>query len=119
MWFKELEGLGDTAKNLGAAADRILYGFQVFGTKTDGKFAAEATGAIRAIRDLGRRVPEDVSVVGYDGVPISDYLVPRLGGGGRPHRRPPWNTGRARTGSPQRGGPAAPCAPGSPKGGGS
>ncbi len=32
-----------------------------------------ATGAIRAIRDLGRRVPEDVSVVGYDGVPISDY----------------------------------------------
>ncbi len=25
-----------------------------------------ATGAIRAIRDLGRRVPEDVSVVGYD-----------------------------------------------------
>lgn len=37
-----------------------------------------ATGAIRAIRDLGRRVPEDVSVVGYDGVPISDYLVPRL-----------------------------------------
>lgn len=37
-----------------------------------------ATGAIRAIRDLGRRMPEDVSVVGYDGVPISDYLVPRL-----------------------------------------
>ena len=37
-----------------------------------------ATGAIRAIRDLGRRVPEDISVVGYDGVPISDYLVPRL-----------------------------------------
>lgn len=37
-----------------------------------------AMGAIRAIRDLGRRVPEDVSVVGYDGIPISDYLVPRL-----------------------------------------
>ena len=35
-------------------------------------------GAIRALRDLGKRVPEDVSIVGYDGVPISDYLVPRL-----------------------------------------
>ena len=37
-----------------------------------------AMGAIRALRDLGKRVPEDVSIVGYDGVPISDYLVPRL-----------------------------------------
>lgn len=37
-----------------------------------------AIGAIRAIRDLGRRVPEDVSVVGYDGIPLSQFSVPRL-----------------------------------------
>ena len=37
-----------------------------------------AMGAIRAIRDLGRRVPEDVSVVGYDGIPLSRFSVPRL-----------------------------------------
>ncbi len=37
-----------------------------------------AMGAIRALRDLGKRVPEDMSVMGYDGVAISDYLVPRL-----------------------------------------
>jgi len=37
-----------------------------------------AMGAIRAIRDLGRRVPEDVSVVGYDGIPLSQFSVPRL-----------------------------------------
>ena len=37
-----------------------------------------AMGAIRAMRDMGKRVPEDVSVVGFDGIAISDYLVPRL-----------------------------------------
>lgn len=37
-----------------------------------------AIGTIRAIRDLGRRVPEDVSVVGYDGIPLAEYSVPRL-----------------------------------------
>lgn len=37
-----------------------------------------AIGVIRALRDRGLRVPEDVSVMGYDGVPIGRYMVPRL-----------------------------------------
>ena len=37
-----------------------------------------AIGAIRAIRDLGRRVPEDLSVVGDDGIPLSQFSLPRL-----------------------------------------
>lgn len=37
-----------------------------------------AIGAIRALRESGRRVPEDVSVMGMDGLPIGDYLVPQL-----------------------------------------
>ncbi len=37
-----------------------------------------AMGTIRALRDLGKRVPQDVSVMGYDGIAIADYLVPRL-----------------------------------------
>ncbi len=37
-----------------------------------------ALGAIRAIHDLGRRVPQDISVVGYDGIPLSRFSVPRL-----------------------------------------
>ena len=37
-----------------------------------------AFGVMEGLRLGGRRVPEDVSIVGYDGVPISDYLVPRL-----------------------------------------
>ena len=37
-----------------------------------------AIGAIRALRDCGLRVPEDVSVMGFDGLPLSSYLVPQL-----------------------------------------
>ena len=37
-----------------------------------------AIGAIRALRDQGRQVPEDVSVVGLDGLSIGAYTVPRL-----------------------------------------
>ena len=37
-----------------------------------------AIGAIRALEESGKRVPEDVSVMGLDGLPIGDYLVPQL-----------------------------------------
>ena len=37
-----------------------------------------AVGAIRALKDLGRSVPEDVSVVGFDGIAVSPFMLPRL-----------------------------------------
>lgn len=37
-----------------------------------------AIGAIRALRESGKSVPGDVSVMGLDGLPIGDYLVPQL-----------------------------------------
>ena len=37
-----------------------------------------AIGVMRALWDSGFRVPEDVSVMGYDGLRLGDYLVPRL-----------------------------------------
>ena len=37
-----------------------------------------AMGTIRALRDLGKRVPEDISVVGFDGIAMANYSVPRL-----------------------------------------
>lgn len=39
---------------------------------------AMALGAIRALCDAGKRIPEDVSVVGFDGLSIGSFTVPRL-----------------------------------------
>lgn len=39
-----------------------------------------AIGAIRALREAGRRVPEDVSVMGVDGLPLCSFLTPQLSG---------------------------------------
>lgn len=37
-----------------------------------------AIGAMRAIRDMGLSVPDDISVIGYDGIESSRYSIPRL-----------------------------------------
>ncbi|MDR0690426.1 MAG: LacI family transcriptional regulator [Spirochaetaceae bacterium] len=37
-----------------------------------------AIGAMRVLKDKGFRIPEDVSVVGFDDIEISDYFMPRL-----------------------------------------
>lgn len=37
-----------------------------------------ALGAIRTLQDKGYQVPEDISIVGFDGLPISTYYCPRL-----------------------------------------
>lgn len=37
-----------------------------------------ALGAMRAIYDLGLRVPEDISIVGYDGIDTTNFCIPRL-----------------------------------------
>ena len=37
-----------------------------------------AIGAVRALKDAGYRVPEDISVCGFDGLPLSDFFLPQL-----------------------------------------
>jgi LacI family transcriptional regulator len=37
-----------------------------------------AIGAIRALRDANLRVPEDVSVIGFDDISVAAYHTPRL-----------------------------------------
>ncbi len=37
-----------------------------------------ALGAIGALRDAGRRVPDDISVVGFDDIPLAAYYDPPL-----------------------------------------
>jgi DNA-binding LacI/PurR family transcriptional regulator len=48
---------------------------------------ATAIGAMRAIRDLGLRVPEDVSVVGFDDIDLSTHTDPPLTTVHQPIRR--------------------------------
>lgn len=37
-----------------------------------------AIGALRAIHDLGKKVPDDISIIGFDGIEYANYTVPRL-----------------------------------------
>lgn len=38
----------------------------------------QALGVLRAARELGLRVPEDLSVVGYDNLPLTEWIGPAL-----------------------------------------
>jgi LacI family transcriptional regulator len=59
-----------------ATRDWLSAGFEV-----EAIFAADddsAYGAVRALHDAGRRIPEDVAVVGFDDSPTSRLLQPAL-----------------------------------------
>lgn len=38
----------------------------------------QALGVLEAVRSLGLRVPEDLSIVGYDDIPLTKWISPRL-----------------------------------------
>ena len=70
----------DTRFSLRGAYD-TARGFFAMKPDTTAVFAMSDTvamGVIRALQDTGRRVPEDVSVVGYDGIEMGKYFIPRL-----------------------------------------
>lgn len=37
-----------------------------------------AVGACRALHEAGKRIPQDISVVGFDGIPLGEYYTPQL-----------------------------------------
>ena len=39
---------------------------------------AMAIGAYRAIREFGKKIPEDISIIGFDGLKLGEYLNPSL-----------------------------------------
>jgi LacI family transcriptional regulator len=65
---------GDFNEDTGeAAAEAILRD----GMQVDAVFAANdmmAVGCLQALRAAGKRVPEDIAVVGFDDVPIARYM---------------------------------------------
>ncbi|WP_343123686.1 LacI family DNA-binding transcriptional regulator [Pseudoxanthomonas sp. Root630] len=69
-----------TSFTVGAGADAVHALLQAH-PQVDALFAASdllAIGAIRALIERGRRVPEDVSVIGYDDSPLGATYVPPL-----------------------------------------
>jgi LacI family transcriptional regulator len=69
---------GDFTEESGyAAARRLLDG----AAPPDAVFAANdamAVGAMSALRDAGRRVPDDLAVAGFDDIPLGRHLTPAL-----------------------------------------
>ncbi|MFF7550967.1 LacI family DNA-binding transcriptional regulator [Streptomyces canus] len=59
------------AAGLGLASDRSVTAVFAAGDEM-------AIGLIHGLRESGRRVPEDVSVVGFDGNPVFAYVTPPL-----------------------------------------
>ncbi len=45
-----------------------------------------AVDAIHALSEMGIKVPDDISVIGYDNVPISELFIPRLTSIGQPFK---------------------------------
>lgn len=95
-WFAardRLEGWRSTLAAHGRAVPRVVEGDWSASTgytagrelATDSDmtavFAANddmAIGLIRALAEAGRRVPQDVSVVGFDDIPVAAYVTPPL-----------------------------------------
>lgn len=89
-----LEGYRTALREWGLAADPALIadgsfsevgGYeamrQLLPRSPDAVFAASdimAVGAMRALRDAGRRIPEDVAVVGFDNMPFAERAEPPL-----------------------------------------
>lgn len=69
---------GDFTEASGHRATRELL---VSGRRVTAIFAANdsmAVGALSALREAGYAVPEDIAVVGFDDIPIAQYLNPPL-----------------------------------------
>lgn len=74
----ELVVHGDFSQDSGEAAMRVLLSRR---PDLDGVFAANdlmAAGALRVLREAGRDVPRDVSVVGFDDAPLAQSTHPPL-----------------------------------------
>jgi len=89
----DLVEIGDFTEEGGAqAATRLLAS----GLPFDALFAASdlmAVGAMRTLREAGRRVPDDVAVVGFDDIPAASQTHPPL----TTVRQPLYEMGRAAT----------------------
>jgi DNA-binding LacI/PurR family transcriptional regulator len=69
---------GDWSATSGYLATRRLLGSGQQFTAVFAQNDQMAVGAIRALREAGRRVPDHVSIVGFDDIPLASYFDPPL-----------------------------------------
>jgi DNA-binding LacI/PurR family transcriptional regulator len=75
---RELVAYGDFTR---ASGERAMLELLAAAPDLDGVFVANdpmAAGALRALRKSGRRIPEDVAVVGFDDMDFASYTEPPL-----------------------------------------
>lgn len=75
---KKLIGAGDWSASSGYVAMKKILDAGADLTALFAQNDRMAVGAIRALRENGLRVPEDVSVIGFDDMPLATYFDPPL-----------------------------------------
>ncbi|MBC8008714.1 MAG: LacI family DNA-binding transcriptional regulator [Burkholderiales bacterium] len=76
-WLIELDAANNNKEGAAAALLPVLHGV----VRPTAVFAASdwtALGAFKAARDLNLQLPQDISVIGYDNLPIAAELTPAL-----------------------------------------
>ena len=69
---------GDWSAKSGQAAVSKLLGYQAQFSAIFAQNDWMAIGAMRALREVGLKIPQDVSVIGYDDQPMAAFLDPPL-----------------------------------------
>ncbi len=75
---RDLEATGDFTQQTGFRAARTLLALPEPPTAIFAINDVSAFGAIEAVKDWGLRVPEDVSVIGFDDIPQASQVYPPL-----------------------------------------
>jgi LacI family transcriptional regulator len=69
---------GDWSAESGKTAVKKLLDYQVNFSAIFAQNDRMALGAMRVLREKGLRIPEDISVIGYDDLPLTAYFDPPL-----------------------------------------